>query len=352
MAQVLAGLLGITLAEVGKAIGLAVISAGTTKIFNLITDDGSDPGAEVKAKLDKISADLQQVNESIRDLNKNIADMRLGIKTDLVQTYINDIDALYDQYMAALQALTRAVISPDSQQNRADVQRERRRVAELGHLVANQIYKNVEQMHVFLAGQEKLSLLYLANLQSIRDSKDFIAHFVKMKTLLIAMYVPQQKALELLGYALADPKNPSEKVPINFAWGGKSGIHSGNAYTVYYFIDDSASAKWTLEPVDKIDPTKTDVENAFQLRETQWDMTMDMTGSQYLVVRSPFKDGRWFLQSSEAGLFRIRYLSNYSGDAWARWVLKAMQFPERLSLWAEKDLPDTDPTTLFKIEIL
>ena len=59
----------------------------------------------MKRQLETIARDISNLRTEIKNTETSIADARLGIKVDLIQTYVNDIDGIYDQYMGALKAL-------------------------------------------------------------------------------------------------------------------------------------------------------------------------------------------------------------------------------------------------------
>lgn len=400
MAGILAGLLSITLKEVGKEAGLAVVSSGTTKLFNLLTGGGTtEPDPEVRKQLDAIAKDLKKVSEDVKEIDNRISNLQLGFKTDLVQTFMTNINSLFDQYMGALAALAIATAQPKSEEKAKAFGRNRSRIVELGTRVSNETYRDLQQMHTFIAGQEKTGLLYLAFLQSLKDSKDVVLHFVKMKTFLITFYMVQQKALQLFHYVEADPKvnftdgptlisninlnidtqesywnkimtsnvielatrfiqKPAENVAVDFYGSGKRGIHTGNQYTNTYFLGDQA-CQWSLEPLQAIDVSNLNADHFWRLREVSNGKVMLLDGSASVAVRNDFGPGgddmsRWNLRCTETGLFQVRYSgAKYSGKAFDNWKLKVINWEGVSKLTGEANVADGegDQASLFTIAV-
>ncbi|KAF2092395.1 hypothetical protein NA57DRAFT_62506 [Rhizodiscina lignyota] len=393
MSGLFKGLLGTTLKEVGKTVGLDILSAASKAIFKLVVKP-KDSNGDFIAKLDQITVSLESVQNDIKQVDDRIADIRLDIKTDLFQPYINNINSLFDQYLGALQFLVQKYCSKGTL-DPADF----KRTTELGNSIKETVYKNAKNIHVFVAGQDKASLLYLANSHSARNSKDFMCHFIRMKTVLVSLCLVQLKAINLLEYAYADPdvyfeeskslianvdqnivdqqdffiktigpavyevsmkfmRNPSAHLPIRFFRPGKKGIHSGNQYYIGYWVDENFQP-WTLEPHEKIDITNPDKVNFFQLRETKEGKVMKVSGSPYRVVRADFdrpdydRMSRWVIRATDTGFYRLRYDGGYYvGRDFDNYWLRTIQNDNYMNLWADPNVVDTDQSSLFQIEPL
>ncbi|KAG9122917.1 hypothetical protein FRC07_000502 [Ceratobasidium sp. 392] len=205
MAQFVAGLLGITLAEAGKAVGLAAVSAITTKAFNLIF---SGPSTQLDAGnqevLQEFRTDLQALRTRIADIGEGVKALQLNVKTDLVRGYIGPINALSEQYWSAIDAMADAASLQPSKEKDLAYDSARKRSIKLGQRVTDEIYVNVKQMHTFLSGQGSQSLLALLNAQELDDC-DFYAYFCRMKTHLLNYWAIEIKALSLLEFVQTDP---------------------------------------------------------------------------------------------------------------------------------------------------
>ncbi|KAF5665005.1 hypothetical protein FHETE_6865 [Fusarium heterosporum] len=170
------------------------------------------------------------------------------------------------------------------------------------------------------------------------------------------MLVPQLQALALLDFAFRDPEvnfsegqklvdnvnrnlvreeefwiatvgelttslaiklieHPESPLPIKFTWADKTAIYnSGDGNASFYIVDNSEERPWTLEPDIKIDVAKLNVQNLFHFTETIINATMDIEDGKIpvpniftgklIVGRSPDDKGKWYLQSTESGLFQ------------------------------------------------
>ncbi|KAH7337461.1 hypothetical protein B0J17DRAFT_718224 [Rhizoctonia solani] len=205
MAQFIAGLLDITLAEVGKSVGLAAVSATTTKVFNSIFSGPSaqlDP--ENRKAIQEFRKDLGILSTSVTEIGKAVKTLELNTKKDLVQSYIGAIDSLSEQYWAVISVMSQIAALEPSEDSKLQYTDARDRCTELGRRVTNEIYTNVKQMHKYLANQNSQSLFALINEEEL-NKHDFYIYYYRMMTHRLNYWAIMVRALTLLVFVNKDP---------------------------------------------------------------------------------------------------------------------------------------------------
>ena len=258
--------------------------------------------------------------------------------------------------------------------------------------MSNKTYNDLQQIHTFIVGQEKSSLLHLANVQSLLEGKNFVIHSVRTKTLLM-FYMVQRKGFQLLEYVSADHKvnftdgpalvekikanikaqemywsgmmtthvielasrfvvNPHGNVPISWHGEGKKGIHTANQSTSFCSFDDQAH-KWTLEPLHKIDVANLNADNIRRFREEANGKIMLVKRTSVVIVTrnesGPSEDNPscWNLRCNEGGLFHIKYIAKHHGGTLDQWNLKA----NGLTLTLEHYTSDGGTASVFSVDV-
>jgi hypothetical protein len=113
MSGVVAGLLGITLKEARKQVGLSFVSTAAGKVFAAILaseKQGADP--EVKKDVETALQQLRSVREDIKKTSTQIADFQVSTMTDIIQQQVTTLEALETQYFDALPTLSDAAKLP------------------------------------------------------------------------------------------------------------------------------------------------------------------------------------------------------------------------------------------------
>ncbi|EHK23922.1 uncharacterized protein TRIVIDRAFT_221169 [Trichoderma virens Gv29-8] len=205
MAQVLIPIVGITLAEAGKSLGLAGISWAGTKVFQAVADavvEKTDPNEAVKRKLETALGELGKIKTSIHDLSVQIRDLRIETKVDQLQTQVDNIEALYDQYTNAAAALAKAAETHAS--NPHQYQQCVHRCTDVGKQVIKDVYPALKHINTALVEQGEQSLLHLLHTAHVNDNKDFLAQYCMLKAALLKYFLIEVKAMVLFDLAKQD----------------------------------------------------------------------------------------------------------------------------------------------------
>lgn len=203
---VLIPIIGLTLAEAGKAIGVAALSWASTKVFQAAEEavmGKTDANADVKAKLDGALKRLGTITTSIKGVSVQIRDLRIDTKTDHVQEHVDDISALYDQYTIAATALVDAAAgdSPDPDEYDKCVNR----CTKIGAQVIEKVYPALVHIHTALVEQgDSNSLLSILHAAHVADGKDFLAQYCLLKAALLRYFLVEAQAIVMLDLARQD----------------------------------------------------------------------------------------------------------------------------------------------------
>ncbi|CAM6003755.1 unnamed protein product [Sphagnum balticum] len=384
MSKILLDLLATPLQSVAKKLGADYIHSTHIKspIFDLILQNIEDnTKQETKERLEKIINGIAEVQTKLGGISNQIGEMRLGIKQDVIQIYITNVDSLYAEYMAALSALAKASLEPPSRQRDQNYRAAREDLDIRIRKVKDEVHNDLQHIHAYAALQEGNSLFSLMNAVSLRESRDFISHFCRMKMVLLAIYAVQERGLQLLAFVAAENsgsseligkilqnivdqekkwneivtehivelatavlENPSKGVMVSFKYDSFRGINPGSS--PYYWGD--RVFQWRLEPSGQIDALNLHQDRYFRLR-SEFDgqyLTIN-SGSQYRVVANSRVDmAEWKVMCTAGGKFRLQ--SRHEG-----WILKFQRRGSDASpsMWAETSVPDDDLTAQFSITL-
>jgi hypothetical protein len=376
VAPLLMGILSITAKELGKQIGMASISSGTNKVWALLlSDSNAGQFQEVNKKLDQVLDELGKVRTAISDVKTQIDDFHVDMKMDDVDRYANQIESLYDQYMAALDALTQAVKDEAAGSAGAKTARSRalQRLTELGTRITNEIYQSVKQINSLLSDTGDRSLLALVHRTNI--DRDFLSYFCAMKFLFIRYYVVQVKASFIMSLVNEDPAVPfadgkkliqnvedmllkqeqfllrlvpdsvvklvqavaasPDSTPVHFhsALGGR-GLHFGSMQygNIMTWVGQHIE-EWRLEPMQPLtlDPKHN---YYFRLKHAVEGSTLVLTGSKYGAVADRGDKMGWKIRCAADGRFWLEFVGNYMGGTFNGNRLLAKDVPQTVdSKW-------------------
>lgn len=193
--SLLAGVLSISLKEIGMKIGTSAVSKVSEELWNAVL------GNEESDKLDEVLQSLRQIQNGLTEITTKITELTIDIKLDMVNQYVVNIESLYDELMAT------AVIMAQKKQEgkKADFQSAKRRMTELSVQVTNQTYNHVCQINQLLAVDDGNNSCILTLLNQQNSSKEFLSYFATMKYVLLRFYSVQIKALLMLCLAKDNP---------------------------------------------------------------------------------------------------------------------------------------------------
>jgi len=351
-------LLSLAAKELAKQIGSAAVKQGSNKIWILLAGDAE--GAkfdEVNRRLDQVLNELNKVRTSISEVKTQIDDFHADVKMDDVDRYANQIESLYDQYMAALDSLKNATKAEMAGDSAAALARKRaiQRLTELGIRVANEIYSSVKQINSLLAETGDRSLFALVHKNNF--SRDFLSYFIVMKSLFVRYYVVQSKAIFIMSLVAEDPSvyftdggklvrsveemldkqerflltliphsvvqlvsaiaaSPdSTPIRLRSAIAGR-GLHIGHMSREIQITN--ILEEWRLEPLQPLNAHHKEG-FYFRVRNIRDDKLLILSGSQYRaqgdirVPGTPLSRAAWKIRCCAEGRFWLEFLSNYSG---------------------------------------
>jgi hypothetical protein len=354
LASMLLGLFSITAKELGKQIGMSSLSYGTNKVWILLVGESNAAQFnQVNQRLDEVLGELSRVRSSISEVKTQIDGFRADVKTDNVNQYVNKIESLYDQYMAALDSLAEAV--KDGASGKAGAKAARERLTQLGTLVANSVFDNVKQIDSLLAGAGNplFSIIHKDNI-----TRDFLSYFCAMKSVFVRYYLVQTKAIFVMSLVAEDRtakfvegKKLVQKVekmlqeqeqflltlipdsvvklveaitaapdstPVSFRSAvagrglGFGSLQYGNIMTLV----TKRIEEWRLEPMQPLTMNPKG-EYSFRLRNVRSGRVLILSGSQYGAVADDDKVGRngWKIRCASDGRFWLEFIGNYYKEA-------------------------------------
>ncbi|WP_186152053.1 hypothetical protein [Burkholderia gladioli] len=350
LASILLGLFSITAKELGKTIGTSSLSYGTGKVWAALAGQtNAEEFNQVNRRLDEVLGELNRVRSSISEVKTQIDDFHADIKMDDIDRYVNQIESLYDQYMAALDSLADAAKSAAAGNAGAEEARKAsiRRLTKLGKRVADEVYGAVKQIDSLLSGTSNKPLFLLLHNNNI--GRDFLAYFCAMKSVFIRYYLIQMKAVFIMGLVYEDKSVPfvdgkklmrnvedmlqgqerylltlipdsvvqlvaaiaaaPEATPINFrsAIAGRS--VSFGSYSTHL---PSHVEAWQLEPMAPLTMSPK-AEYRFLLRNLRSGHVLILSGSQYGAVADSDMRGLmgWRIRCTPDGRFLLEFCGNY-----------------------------------------
>lgn len=205
MAQVAIPLIGMTLEEAIKALGLAGVSWGGTKIFEATYKSASgQPNADedTKKQLSHALKELDDIKKSIHNVQTQMSSLRIETKVDQVQEHVDNVNSMYDQYTIAVGALAEA--STTKAANPGLYQKCTHRCTEIGKQVIKDVYPAVVHINTSLVDRGDQSLLHLLHTQHVSESKDFLAQYGALKAALLVYLLVEARAILLLDLASKD----------------------------------------------------------------------------------------------------------------------------------------------------
>lgn len=206
MAQVVIPIVGITLAEAAKALGIAGISWGGTKIFESVSKavkGATDPNEATKKQLENALTELNKIKASIHDVHDQIRNLRIETKIDQIQEHVDIINALYDQYTTPAAALAEAAKICDSDPHH-QLQKCVHRCTEVGKQVIKEIHPALVHINIALVDQGDQGLLHLLQAEHVSENKDFLAQYWTLKAALLKYFLVEARAIVLLDLANED----------------------------------------------------------------------------------------------------------------------------------------------------
>lgn len=216
----IAGILGITLTELGKQVGLFIVGAAATKTFNMITSSSgtATPSQELQANVNEALNRLTSIRSEIAKMSGQIANqiahLQVSLKTDKLRDYVTSIEALDEMYWKATVALSEASKLEAGDAKMEQLRKCQQRNQELGQRVSNEIYPALVHVHVYLTKQGTDSFLNLVSQQSLKDNDDLYVHYCTFRAVLVYYYLVQSRAINLFETVVADPN-------VNFTEGQK-----------------------------------------------------------------------------------------------------------------------------------
>jgi hypothetical protein len=203
MAAVRIPIVGVTLAEAQKSLGLAAISLGGTKVLQFATNvvtGAVDPADQIRTQLATAIKDLEDIKSSIHGGSIQIRDLRIDTKVDQLQTQVDNIHALYDRYTIAAVTLAKA-----AQNHASDPEVYASCVSRctlLGNEVINgDLYRTLTHINSALVENGDLALLRAAH---VNDGKDFLAQYCILKVVLLRYFLVEVQAIVLFDLARQD----------------------------------------------------------------------------------------------------------------------------------------------------
>jgi hypothetical protein len=206
MAAVLIPIVGVTLAEAQKSLGLAAISWGGTKVLQFATNvvtGAVDPADQIRTQLATAIKDLEHIKSSIHGVSIQIRDLRIDTKVDQLQTQVDNIHALYDRYTIAAVALAKEAQNHAS--NPEVYASCVSRCTLLGNEVVNgDLYRSLTHINSALVENGDQSLLALLHAAHVNDGKDFLAQYCILKVVLLRYFLVEVQAIVLFDLARQD----------------------------------------------------------------------------------------------------------------------------------------------------